>query len=836
MEQHTEEISELQFESSRFFRDLLGNQDAHLRVMEKALGVKISATGSSLFITGEKTQRDLASLVANQLYSLIKSGYPVYPSDVDYAIRILSQNRSAELREIFLDTVYISAKRRTITPKSSAQKAYIDALRKDDIVFGIGPAGTGKCIAGSSLVLTTQGLIPIESLASGTHTDSYTPIEVQVFGLNGVEQTSHFYNGGRSPTKKITTRLGFAIETTPEHPLLRLTSEGSTTWQRADELKPGDHIAIQRGQGLFGTETAIHFTYCRNGPQDHAKPIHVGSLDQDVGYLLGLLTGAGCLSFRNRVILSGADNEILDFFSGMADRFGVHVFPNGSGRPYDRVIASSQLYQLLLHLGMSSGRAVDKQVPQAVLRAPREIVGAFLRGLFDTDGTVSRQDSDGGYPTLYSVSELLVKQVQLLLLNFGILANKRRTWTRYKGERRLSYQLEITGIDADRFFEEIGFGLVRKQSLRQNRSRNTNIDRIPHVGDLIQTMVGGVVLSRATHKRLDDYKAGRGWLSYDKRGEILDVVPARTFGNPACRHLQALHDQHLFWAEITEIGDGEAEVYDLTIPGSHSFCANGFINHNTYLAMAVAVAELMKQKVNRVVLTRPAVEAGEKLGFLPGDLAEKINPYLRPLYDALYDMVDYDRAQKMIERGTIEVAPLAFMRGRTLNDAFVILDEAQNTTSEQMKMFLTRLGYGSKAVITGDITQIDLPHGTRSGLKEAQYILRNIDGIQFSFFTEKDVVRHRLVQDVITAYERDNEATERRHQERRERRRSRVQRRPHDRHLRQDIGSEPGRSQTLGQDHSPSSGADPSGAQHSPSDGPGDPQPQPPVPTERQTD
>ena len=199
-------------------------------------------------------------------------------------------------------------------------------------------------------------------------------------------------------------------------------------------------------------------------------------------------------------------------------------------------------------------------------------------------------------------------------------------------------------------------------------------------------------------------------------------------------------------------------------------------------------------------------------------------------------MVDYDRAQKMIERGTIEVAPLAFMRGRTLNDAFVILDEAQNTTSEQMKMFLTRLGYGSKAVITGDITQIDLPHGTRSGLKEARYILRNIDGIQFSFFTEKDVVRHRLVQDVITAYERDNEATERRHQERRERRRSRVQRRPHDRHLRQNTDSEPGRAQTLGQDHPAPPEADSSGAQHRPSDGPGDPQPQPPVSTERQTD
>jgi phosphate starvation-inducible PhoH-like protein len=179
----------------------------------------------------------------------------------------------------------------------------------------------------------------------------------------------------------------------------------------------------------------------------------------------------------------------------------------------------------------------------------------------------------------------------------------------------------------------------------------------------------------------------------------------------------------------------------------------------TYLAMAMAVAELMKNNYVRIILTRPAVEAGEKLGFLPGDLAEKVNPYLRPLYDALHDMVDFDRARKLVERGTIEVAPLAFMRGRTLNDSFVILDEAQNTTPEQMKMFLTRLGYGSKAVITGDATQIDLPAGKPSGLKEASRILKGVPGIRFVTFTEKDVARHHLVQEIISAYEHDENQT-----------------------------------------------------------------------------
>lgn len=172
----------------------------------------------------------------------------------------------------------------------------------------------------------------------------------------------------------------------------------------------------------------------------------------------------------------------------------------------------------------------------------------------------------------------------------------------------------------------------------------------------------------------------------------------------------------------------------------------------TYLAMAMAISALLDKKVNRIVLARPAVEAGEKLGFLPGDLSEKVNPYLRPLYDALFDMIDFDKASSLIHKGVIEVAPLAFMRGRTLNDSFVILDEAQNTTSEQMKMFLTRLGFGSKAVITGDITQIDLPAEKVSGLIEAEKILMNIEGIGFVHFSEIDVVRHPLVQDVIRAY------------------------------------------------------------------------------------
>ena len=174
----------------------------------------------------------------------------------------------------------------------------------------------------------------------------------------------------------------------------------------------------------------------------------------------------------------------------------------------------------------------------------------------------------------------------------------------------------------------------------------------------------------------------------------------------------------------------------------------------TYLAVACAVAAFREKTINRIILTRPAVEAGEKLGFLPGDLQNKVDPYLRPLYDALFDMLGPEAYQRYLERGNIEVAPLAYMRGRTLDDAFIILDEAQNTTPEQMKMFLTRMGVGSKVVVTGDVTQIDLPERTRSGLVDALHVLKNVNGIAQCYFTEKDVVRHRLVQEIIKAYEK----------------------------------------------------------------------------------
>ena len=262
-----------------------------------------------------------------------------------------------------------------------------------------------------------------------------------------------------------------------------------------------------------------------------------------------------------------------------------------------------------------------------------------------------------------------------------------------------------------------------------------NLDKVEHVvGQLSSLMRGGYKLSNA------DVKTASDLVAQDSSVDLRDHFLKGSLTSVGKRRVSPKSVNQRTYLDAIEHHD---IVFGIGPAGTGK----------TYLAMAQAVAFLVAKKVTRIILARPAVEAGEKLGFLPGDLQEKVNPYLRPLYDALYDMLDVDRVARYLERGTIEVAPIAFMRGRTLNDSFVILDEAQNTTSEQMKMFLTRLGFGAKAVITGDVTQIDLPAGRTSGLVEAMKVVGHIEGIAFVYFDERDVVRHKLVQHIVKAYE-----------------------------------------------------------------------------------
>ena len=271
-----------------------------------------------------------------------------------------------------------------------------------------------------------------------------------------------------------------------------------------------------------------------------------------------------------------------------------------------------------------------------------------------------------------------------------------------------------------------------KVFLEGSEKKVEEVERI--IGDILDTVDRGASITREELEGLFGQAAEGG------KPEVADLMSQTVVISSRKSIVPRSHNQRLYLKRIRE----DDIVFGVGPAGTGK----------TYLAMAAAVLSLVRKEVSRIILARPAVEAGEKLGFLPGDIYEKVNPYLRPLYDALFEMLSSEKALKLIDRGVIEIAPLAFMRGRTLNDSFVILDEAQNATTEQMKMFLTRLGFDSKAVITGDITQIDLPVRTSSGLVEVLDILRDIEGISFVNFDEGDVVRHPLVQQVIRAYEK----------------------------------------------------------------------------------
>jgi phosphate starvation-inducible protein PhoH/intein/homing endonuclease len=736
----------------RGLETLFGVHDQNIKYLESLLDVRINARGQDLTVDGDPKDVSTVERILEDFAELFTEGKTFTDRELREAFSQIAEDRAYSLRDYFTKARFNPAGKKQVAPKSATQRRYIEAIQSKDVVFGIGVAGTGKCIASDSLVLTDRGMIEIGALGETLKDDEYATIDLTIHGANGAEAASHVYSGGEADTLLITTRLGYSIETTPEHPLLMLTTGGALEWKRADELHEGDVVALQRGQRMFGKEVSVSFKYFPNSPSDHSsRAVSLDRIDEKLAYMMGVLTGDGCLTFRNRIILSSADETIVAAFYELALRFGLHVFRNGGNRPYDYIIASSQLYRLLAGLGMSTGKAATKHIPKSILSAPEEIVIAYMRGLFDADGTVEKRD---GVVSLSSVSERLIRQTQILLLNFGIVAAKTVKRGRYQNKLHISHLLTMAGAEAERFHEMIGFALERKRARRQAKRFNPNIDVVPHLGARLGAAMHGTVFTRAEHQLFADYRRGNRRPSYAKLGGLVEILEAHTVPQEKLVPFHSLLKDHFLFLEISSIEPSHAKVYDLTVPGTHSFVANGFVNHNTYLAVAMAVQALMQKQVDRIVLARPAVEAGEKLGFLPGDLQDKVDPYLRPLYDALFDLIDYERVTKLLEKRVIEVAPLAFMRGRTLANAFIILDEAQNTTSEQMKMFLTRIGFGSKAVITGDVTQIDLPTGKRSGLIEAERVLSEVEDIDFVYFTEKDVVRHRLVQMIIKAYEK----------------------------------------------------------------------------------
>ena len=734
-----------------------GQSEENIDRIEREFGVRLISRGAELRISGEPAAVSRVSDLVTAMRGLSTRDEPLRKPALERLIGDAKDAPVATPREI-QEHVATTTSGRRIRPQGENQRSYIEAMKDFDLVLAIGPAGTGKCIAADSLVLTDAGMVEIGSLSPSASADALSAISVGIHGLEGPEVASHAYAGGVADTISVSTRFGYSIEATPEHPLLVMNDAGHLEWRRADALRKGDFVALQRGQRMFGTTTRIDFTYRPIQPWgDRSRPVKVDELDDELAYFLGILTGDGCVRLRNRIGLTSADPEVVDAFRAMALRLGLNTFINAKGRSVpDQVIVSSQLYRLLSHLGLSMEKAPLKRIPRSILRAPESVVRSFLRGLFDTDGSLER----GTAVSLCLTSEALIREVQIVLLNLGIVASSGIKHGRYRGRRHISHRLVIAGAEVDRFFELIGFSVPRKCSLVPVSRRNANVDVIPLISSPLQAAMRSTTLTRAEHKRFLDYRTGRRRPGYAKLNELVTVLERKDVDHGLLGPLHDVLDSKLLFLEVVGLQPSRAPVYDLTVPGTHSFVANGFVNHNSYLAVAMGVQALRERRVNRLILTRPAVEAGERLGFLPGDLREKIDPYLRPLYDALYDLMPPERSARAMERGEIEVAPLAYMRGRSLNEAFIILDEAQNTTPAQMKMFLTRLGYGSQAVVEGDVTQVDLGPGQQSGLVVAREVLRGVEGVGLVEFDERDVIRHELVARIVRAYEKHEKKPE----------------------------------------------------------------------------
>ncbi|MFL6227382.1 MAG: LAGLIDADG family homing endonuclease, partial [Pyrinomonadaceae bacterium] len=577
----------------RGIETLFGVHDQNIKHLESLLDVRVNARGQDLTVDGDPKDVATVEKILEDFAALFAEGKTFTDKELREAFAQIAEDRAYSLRDYFTKARFNPSGKKQVAPKSATQRRYIESIQDNDCVFGIGPAGTGKCIAADSLVLTGGGMIEIGALGAGVGADEYAPTGVVVHGLSGVERASHVYSGGETDTLKMTTRFGYSVEATPEHPLLTLDARGELAWKRADELRVGDVVALQRGQRMFGSKTATDYSPAPSSPRDHSsKPVALEELDAPLAYMLGVLTGDGCLTFRNRVILSSSDVSIVEAFFEMATRFGLHVFRNGGDRPYDYIIASSQLYRLLAHLGMSAGKAATKRVPRSILTAPEEIVTAFLCGLFDADGTVERRD---GVVSLSSVSTELIRQVQIALLNFGIVAARSVKRGRYAGKPHVSHLLTMAGAEAERFHELIGFALERKRARRRSSRQNTNIDVIPCQGERLSEALRGAVFTRSEHKLFTDYRNGRRRPSYAKLEQLVEVLSSHGVESEPVAHFRSLLEGHLLFLEVAGIERTRAKVYDLTVPGSHSFVANGFVNHNSVYIRQVALLALMAQ-------------------------------------------------------------------------------------------------------------------------------------------------------------------------------------------------------------------------------------------------
>ncbi|MCC6188889.1 MAG: hypothetical protein IT318_07630 [Anaerolineales bacterium] len=486
-----------------------------------------------------------------------------------------------------------------------------DIVQSGKSMLLLGAPGVGKCVTADTLVLTADGLQPLAELVpDGLDDDAFAPVETQAFGLRGLEPVSHAYNGGLAATLRVTTSQGFTLEGTPEHPIVALTAAGDLAFRRLDELKPGDYVAIQRGQRCFGTQTRLprfEFTQ-RTNALDCRLP---ETLDEDLARFLGYLVAEGTLSFDNQVAFCHTDPEIQADMAGLTESlFGLrlrrHLY-QGRWNGKDFRIFGVKLRRFLARLGLPQGTAAAKRIPGCLLRAPEPVVSAFLRALFEGDGTVYNP----GRVELATASRLLAQQLHVLLLNYGIVANLRAKHnTDYD---RDYYYLTLIGENVVRFAEAIGFlstakrqKLARYVAALQATGRNPNLDIVPHQNDRLRALKARVGPASETFKRFtqSDNRAP----SYRSLATILaDVGERGLAADPDAQVLQGLLEARFFFDAVEAVAAGEAYVYDLTVPGTHSFFANGFVSHNTTM-LREAARILAEQK--RVVIVDTPNEIG----------------------------------------------------------------------------------------------------------------------------------------------------------------------------------------------------------------------------------
>ena len=524
-----------------------------------------------------------------------------------------------------------------------------------------GPNMAGKCIKGDSLLFTEQGVLPLESLKPAeAPVDQFVPLSCTVHGIAGAVRATHFFNGGISPTIRIQTRLRFALEGTPAHRIWVRHADGSEGWKSLRDVQEGDWVALERQIDLWGSAVRLR-NEVRRGHGNEIRYLLPDTLNVDLAYLFGLLLGDGTLTQRRSVHLTTKDPQIADAFRRITwEQFGYRAGVTDGG--VDNFITSTQIRAYLAENDLGFHDALHKHIPVCIRRAPRELVISFLQGLFDTDGTAERRY---GNPSLSTSSERMAREVQLVLLNLGIIASIRLKRTKV----HLNYIVAIDGEDAIRFHRLVGFRLLRKQERRELASslRRPNKGGIPHRAPLLKEAQTRIVLKKDKQVALKRVKLvnsifyvyipkGRN-LSYAKLGELLDYCHTN---NVECCALEAIHSRRYFYDQVKSVAQGEAQVYDLSVPEGNAYVANGFVSHNSVFIRQAALLALMAQMGSYV----PAREA--KIG----------------LVDRIFTRVgasdELSRAQSTF---MVEMTEAANILNNATPRSLVILDEIGRGTS-----------------------------------------------------------------------------------------------------------------------------------------------------------